>query len=93
MNIDAFERVVTPYTLLNCDGSIVRFRLDTEAKITKARMGGGIILEDWETAEKVAFGLTPEKGDTLNRPKTFPQPLFIPHNLPGWACVVEPKKQ
>jgi hypothetical protein len=92
MNNVTFERVVTPYTLVNCSGKIVRFALDTQARVDRVKKAGGIILEDWETAEKVAFGLTPEKGVTLKKPIGIPKPLFIPHEIPEWASLVEYEK-
>jgi hypothetical protein len=36
--------------------------------------------------------LTPEKGVTLKKPIGIPKPLFIPHEIPEWASLVEYEK-
>jgi hypothetical protein len=82
-------RVITPYSLIIVDDAIERYVLDSESKLKKTHKAGGVILEDWETASKVAFGLSGKSGETLSKPKGFPAPLFRPTNIPAWATILE----
>tara|TARA_R110000868_G_scaffold243511_1_gene499488 strand:+ start:2585 stop:2872 length:288 start_codon:yes stop_codon:yes gene_type:complete len=89
--LDVFEeeRVVVPFTLINCNGKIESFGLYKADDVKKVSNAGGVIFEDWETAKKVAFGLTSESGVTLRVPKGFSAPVFAPNSIPEWATVIE----
>jgi hypothetical protein len=82
------ERQVTSHTLVVVDGKIERFPLDTQLQVNRVAKAGGVIFEDWETAKKVAFGLTDKMGTTLLKPVSFRGPLFVPSDIPEWATML-----
>jgi len=84
----------TPYTLLKIGNEIVREPLDSDIKIERVFHANGILLSDWETAEKVAFSCDPNSGDTVKVPY-FKHPAFNPSTLPKRAerLTLEQAKQ
>jgi hypothetical protein len=80
---------VRPHTLVNVNGIIERAKIEKNDDIQKIINAGGVVLEDWETAEKVAFGLLADDGSTLKKLAWWKFPLFVPNELPDWATMIE----
>lgn len=76
---------VTPHTLIVNNAKVLPVSLHNERAIKRVVKAGGIILEDWETANKVAFDLTVDSGLTIKNPKFTRILFFKPHKLPSWA--------
>jgi len=85
---------IIPYTLLKIDNKIVREPLDSDIKIERVFHANGVLLSDWETAERVAFSCDPNSGDIVKVPY-FKHPAFNPKALPKRAerLTLEQAKQ
>ena len=86
-------RKVTPYTLVIQANRISHYPLNKDKSVQRVEKMGGVIIEDWESALKLAYTLNEQAnpaGKVLSS-QVNKQTLFVPDIIPDWVSLLTPE--